>query len=146
MWLILISWGCLTSPTFVSFCNELHFDWPVAKHVNTIFLTPKHRRFYWMMKFLPLGPTWMGAKGRTLGKTYGINERCYREHLGSTLGTLGTGWKVTLSNNSASRLVTLIQESIIAEQIKNSYKFHHSFQIASSNRIIFKSKTEFSVC
>jgi hypothetical protein len=30
------------------------------------------------------GPTYMGEKGRTLGKTYGIKVRCYWEHLWGT--------------------------------------------------------------
>jgi hypothetical protein len=29
---------------------------------------------------LSLGPTYIGEKGRTLGKTFGIKARCYWEH------------------------------------------------------------------
>jgi len=44
---------------------------------------------------LSLGPTYIGEKGRTLGKTFGIKARCYwehpwethREHIGNPLGT-----------------------------------------------------------
>jgi hypothetical protein len=32
------------------------------------------------MECLPLWPTYIGEKGRTLGKTYGIKARCYWEH------------------------------------------------------------------
>jgi hypothetical protein len=32
------------------------------------------------MERLPLWPTYIGEKGRTLGKTYGIKARCYWEH------------------------------------------------------------------
>jgi len=50
------------------------------------------------MECLPLLPTYIGEKGRTLGKTYGIKARCYwehpwethwelREHKGNMLGT-----------------------------------------------------------
>jgi hypothetical protein len=36
----------------------------------------------------PLWPTYLGEKGRTLSKTYGIKVRRYWEHpLGNTLGT-----------------------------------------------------------
>jgi hypothetical protein len=41
---------------------------------------PQNRRFYGKMEFLPLWPTYIGEKGRTLGKTYGIKVRCYWEH------------------------------------------------------------------
>jgi hypothetical protein len=49
---------------------------------------PPNRRFYGKMECLPIWPTYTAEKGRTLGKTYGIKERCYWEHpLGNTLGT-----------------------------------------------------------
>jgi hypothetical protein len=60
---------------------------------------PKNRRFYGKI-CLPLWPTYMGEKGRTLGKTYGIKARCYWElpwNLGNILepnGNLkGTCWE-----------------------------------------------------
>jgi len=39
------------------------------------------------MKCLPLLPTYIGEKGRTLCKTYGIKVRCYWEH------PWGTHWE-----------------------------------------------------
>jgi hypothetical protein len=62
---------------------------------------PQIRRFYGKMECLPLWPTYIGEKGRTLGKTYGIKVRCYWEHFGNILGTLwelegnikGTCWE-----------------------------------------------------
>jgi len=41
---------------------------------------PQNRRFYEKMECLPLWPTYLGDKWRTLGKTYGINARFYWEH------------------------------------------------------------------
>jgi hypothetical protein len=35
---------------------------------------------YGKMKCLPLWPTYIGEKGRTLGKTFGIKARCDWEH------------------------------------------------------------------
>jgi len=78
---IVISWGCLTSPIYFILAMS-QFDWPIAKKVGV----------------LPLWPTYIGEKGRTLGKTYGIKVRCYwehpwgthrdpREHIGNALGT-----------------------------------------------------------
>jgi hypothetical protein len=55
-----------------------------------------------MMKCHPLWPTYIGEKGKTLGKTYGIKSRCYWESHwgihwepdGNPLGTLkGTCWE-----------------------------------------------------
>jgi len=41
------------------------------------------------MECLSLWPTYIGEKGRTLVKTYGIKARCYWEQpWGNTLGTL----------------------------------------------------------
>jgi len=50
---------------------------------------PQNGRFYGKMKCLTLWPTYIGEKGRTLGKTYGIKVRCYWEHIGNLMGT----WK-----------------------------------------------------
>jgi len=72
-----ISWGCLTSPTFFSAMSQ--FDWPIAKKVETM-EAPQNRRFHGKMECLPLWPTYIGEKGRTLGKTFGIKARCYWEH------------------------------------------------------------------
>jgi len=48
---------------------------------------PQDRRFYVKIECLPLWPTYIGEKGRTLGKTYGIKARCYWEH------PWGTHWE-----------------------------------------------------
>jgi hypothetical protein len=45
---------------------------------------PQNRRFYGKMECLPLWPTYIGEKGKTLGKTYGIKVGA----IGNTLGTL----------------------------------------------------------
>jgi len=39
------------------------------------------------MESLPLRPTYIDEKGRTLGKTYGIQVRCYWEHIENLMGT-----------------------------------------------------------
>ncbi len=49
---------------------------------------PQNRRFYGKMKCLSLWPTYIGEKGRTLGKTYGIKAKCYWEH------PWGTHWEL----------------------------------------------------
>jgi len=45
-----------------------------------------------------LWPTHIGEKGRTLGKTYGVTARCYREHPWASrehIGNLmGTHWEL----------------------------------------------------
>jgi hypothetical protein len=59
---------------------------------------PQNRRFYGKKGCLPLWPTYIGEKGRTFDKTYGIKARCYwecpwgthwepREHYGNLMGT-----------------------------------------------------------
>jgi hypothetical protein len=58
-------------------------------------VAPQNKRFYGKMKCLLLHPNYIGEKGRTLGKTYGMKAMCYQEHLwgtnwehdGNTLGT-----------------------------------------------------------
>jgi len=80
--LILNNWGCLTSPTMSQSIGPLQ-----KKKVQTM-EAPPNRRFYGRMECLPIWPKYTAEKGRTLGKTYGIKERCYWEHpLGNTLGT-----------------------------------------------------------
>jgi hypothetical protein len=91
---VLISWGCLTSSTFFSFFAMSQFDWPITtkknqkkkKKVETM-EAYQNRRFYGKMKCLPLWPTYIGEKGRTLGKTYWIKAWCYWEHIGNLMGT-----------------------------------------------------------
>jgi hypothetical protein len=47
----------------------------------------QNRKFYGNIKHLFLWPMYIGEKGRTLGKTYGIKARCYWEH------PWGTHWE-----------------------------------------------------
>ncbi len=62
---------------------------------------PQNRTFYGKLECLSLWPTYIGEKGRTLGKTYGIKARCYWEHPWGTrwepqehIGNLkGTRWE-----------------------------------------------------
>ncbi len=56
---ILISWGCLTSPTFFLFAMS-QFDWPITKNNNNKKIkietmeAPQIRRFYGKIECLPL--------------------------------------------------------------------------------------------
>ncbi len=59
---------------------------PSPKKVETM-EAPQNRRFYEKMECLPLWPTYIGEKRRTLGRTYGIKARCYWEH------PWGTHWE-----------------------------------------------------
>jgi len=70
----------LTSPTFFL------IDWPRQKKIETM-KVHKHWKFYGQMKCLPLWPTDICEKGRTLSKTYGIKARCDWEH------PRGTHWE-----------------------------------------------------
>jgi len=63
---------------------------PLQKKVE-IMEAPQNRRFYGKMECHLLWPTYIGEKGRTLGKMYGIKARCYWEHLGEHIGN----WKRT---------------------------------------------------
>jgi hypothetical protein len=47
---------------------------PSQNNVETM-KAPQNRRFYAMMACISLWPTYIGEKGRTLGKTYGIKAR-----------------------------------------------------------------------
>jgi hypothetical protein len=58
---------------------------PSQKQVETM-EAPQNRRFYGKMERLPIRPTCIGEKGRTLGKTY-YYEVILRTFLGNTLGT-----------------------------------------------------------
>jgi len=49
---------------------------------------PQNRKFYGKMKCLLPLVQYIGEKGRTLGKTYGIKARCYWEH------PWGTHWEL----------------------------------------------------
>jgi len=53
------------------------------KKVETI-EAPQNRRFYGKMQSLSLWPSYIGEKGRTLGKIYGIKAKVLT--IGNTLG------------------------------------------------------------
>jgi hypothetical protein len=84
------------------------FDWPIAKIVE-IMEAPQNRRFYGKMECFPLWPTYIGEKGRTLDKTYGIKASCYRKHPWKThwelrehIGNLkGTCWEQRKNGKNA---------------------------------------------
>jgi hypothetical protein len=63
------------------------YDWLIAKKTKTktlkLWRLPKNRRFYRKMECLLLWPSYIGEKGRTLGKTYRIKDRLYWEHIGN---------------------------------------------------------------
>jgi hypothetical protein len=46
---------------------------------------PQNRKFYGKMEYIPLWPSYIGEKGRTLGKTYGINKVILGTPLGNIL-------------------------------------------------------------
>ncbi len=78
--LILISWGWPHKSNFFSF----YLQWanligPLQKNVESVEV-PQNKSFYGKMKCPSLWPSYIGEKGRTLGKTYGIKARCYWEH------------------------------------------------------------------
>ncbi len=56
--------------------------------------SPQNRRFYGKMECLPLWFTYIGEKGRTLGKTYGIKARCYWKHREHIVNLIGTHWEL----------------------------------------------------
>ncbi len=89
VWLILLSWGCLVSSTFFfcCCCSELFL---LAHHKRKlkIGMVPQNRRLLWSCGASPLAYLYIGEKGRTLGKTYGIKARCYWEH------PWGTHWEL----------------------------------------------------
>jgi len=49
--------------------------------------------------FGPLWPTYIGEKGRTLGKTSGIKARCYWEHPWGTQWELREHTRNLMTNN-----------------------------------------------
>jgi len=53
------------------------------------------------MKCLPLWPTYIGEKGRTLGKTYGIKARCDWEH------PWGTHWEPVGNKRKMKKILLL---------------------------------------
>jgi hypothetical protein len=52
-------------------------------------MPPQSRRVYQKKEYLSFWPRYIGEKGRTLGKTYGIKVRCYWEHPREHIGKLG---------------------------------------------------------
>jgi len=78
---------------------------PIKKKKLKLWRLPQNRRFYGKMKCLPLWPTYIGEKGRTLGKTYGIGNTPWgthwepREHIGNLMGTKEK-WKKILPSFS----------------------------------------------
>jgi hypothetical protein len=62
------------------------FDWPITKR-SCNYVGSKNRSLCGKMNCIPLWPTYIGEKGRTLGKTYGIKARCYWEQ------PWGTHWE-----------------------------------------------------
>jgi hypothetical protein len=69
------------------------FDWPIAKEVETM-EAPQNIKFYGKMECFSLWPTYIGEKGRTLGKTYRIKARCYWEHIENLGNIMGTHWEL----------------------------------------------------
>jgi hypothetical protein len=62
-------------------------DWPIEENVETM-ESPQSKRFYGKIMCLSLWPSYIGEKGRTLGKTKGIKVKCYYwEHIGNLMGT-----------------------------------------------------------
>jgi hypothetical protein len=76
-------------------------DWPILKKIEIV-KPPQNRIFYGKMECLPFQPTYIGEKGRPLGKTYGIKARCYWEHPWGTSkepkeyieNVIGTHWEL----------------------------------------------------
>jgi hypothetical protein len=58
---------------------------------------PQNNRFYGKMECLRLWPSYIGEKGRTLLKTYGIKARCYWEH------SWGTPWEHVVNNGKMEK-------------------------------------------
>ncbi len=59
---------------------------------------PQNKILFGKMECIPLWPTYISEKGRTLGKTYGIKVKCCWEHRWGTywkhIGNLkGTCWE-----------------------------------------------------
>jgi hypothetical protein len=70
------------------------FDWPDYKKKLKLWRLPHYRKFYGKMECRPLWPNYIGVKGKTLGKTYGIITRCYSENIGNLGNILRTYWEL----------------------------------------------------
>jgi hypothetical protein len=62
---------------------------PLQKKIEAMEST-QNRRFYGKMECLPFRPSYIGEKGRTLGKHMGLKQRAIgnmlKEHIGNPLG------------------------------------------------------------
>ncbi len=67
---------------------------------------PQNRRFYGKMECLPLWLTYIGVKGRTLGKTCGIKVRCYWEQPWGELEGNMFKWVSITGSNIKNALVS----------------------------------------
>jgi hypothetical protein len=63
------------------------FDWPITKKKLELWRLLKIEDSMERWSASPFGPTYIGEKGRTLGKRNGIKARCYWEHIGNLMGT-----------------------------------------------------------
>jgi hypothetical protein len=91
---------------------------------------PQNRRFYGKMEFLSLWPTYIGEKGRTLGKTNGIKARCYWEH------PWGTHWE---PREDIGNLMGTHWENF--QKSSTCGKFPHFVRKMDNNENIFKEIT-----
>ncbi len=85
---LLISWGCLTSPTFFFGVAISQFDWPIETKSWNYGGSPKTEVSLERWSASPFGPPIYVRRGRTLGTAYWIKARCYWEH------PLGTHWEL----------------------------------------------------
>ncbi len=73
---------------------RLFFKCPSKKKKKLkLWRLPQNRRFHGKMECLPLWPTYIGEKGRTLGKTYGIGNTPWGTHWELDGNPLGTWWE-----------------------------------------------------
>jgi len=78
------------------------FDWPITTTKKLNYGGSPNRRFYGKMECVPFWSSYIGGKGRTLDKIYGIKVRCYWEHPWGTHweprehieNLMGTHWKL----------------------------------------------------
>ncbi len=93
---ILISWGCTTSLTFY-FCNE-----PIwlahCKKKFKLWRLPKIKDSMERWSASPFWPSYIGEKGRNLGKHMGLKYGVIGNNLGECIGNLGdilgTWWEL----------------------------------------------------
>ncbi len=97
---ILISWRWLTSPILFF----LFFFW--LNKVETM-EAPQIIEFYGKMECLPLWPTYIGEKGRTLGKKMGLKWGPIRNTLGEHIGNLMVTWRERVGNKGNMKKILL---------------------------------------